>query len=225
MLRARGESRLLPAVDGGELRLSMTTEADARGVEELWRELHDQLLGFISRRVPRPEDAEDILQEVMLRIHRHGDDLAKVDRVTSWVYRITTNAIADHYRKPAFRELPSGEATDVPEPLETAPPAVSAELDAAELRAELSGCLRPFTARLPESYREAIELTDFQGISQVDAAGRLGLSVSGMKSRVQRGRGQLKDLLLDCCHIELDTRGGVAEYRSRNGSCATCGRR
>jgi RNA polymerase sigma-70 factor (ECF subfamily) len=202
----------------------MSAGADAPTVAELWRALHDQLFGFISRRVRRPEDAEDILQEVMLRIHRHGADLEEVDHVTSWVYRITSNAIADYYRKPARRELPLGEATDIPEPVATAPPVIWAEPDAAELRAELSGCLRPFTARLPESYREAIELTEFQGISQVEAAGRLGLSVSGMKARVQRGRGQLKDLLLDCCHIELDTRGGVADYRSRRGHCATCGR-
>jgi RNA polymerase sigma-70 factor (ECF subfamily) len=206
------------------LRLPMSTGADTPTVEEVWHELHDQLLGFISRRVRRPEDADDILQEVMLRIHRHGADLEGVDHVTSWVYRITSNAIVDYYRKPARRELPSGEATDIPEPVATAPPAVGAEPDAAELRAELSGCLRPFTARLPESYREAIELTEFQGISQVEAAGRLGLSVSGMKTRVQRGRGQLKDLLLDCCHVELDTRGGVADYRSKRGSCGTCGR-
>jgi RNA polymerase sigma-70 factor (ECF subfamily) len=202
----------------------MSAGADAPTVEEVWRELHDQLLGFISRRVRRPEDAEDILQEVMLRIHRHSADLEEVDRVTSWVYRITSNAIADHYRKPARRELASGEATDIPEPFATESLTAWPDPDAAEVRGELSGCLRPFTARLPESYREAIELTEFQGISQVEAATRLGLSVSGMKSRVQRGRRELKDLLLDCCHIELDTRGGVADYRSKRGSCATCGR-
>jgi RNA polymerase sigma-70 factor (ECF subfamily) len=202
----------------------MSTGADAPTVEGVWRELHDQLLGFISRRVRRPEDAEDILQEVMLRIHRHGADLEEVDRVTSWVYRITSNAIADYYRKPARRELASGEATDIPEPVATAEPAAWPEPEARELRAELSGCLRPFTTRLPESYREAIELTEFEGISQVEAARRLGLSVSGMKSRVQRGRRELKDLLLDCCHIELDTQGGVADYRTKRGSCSTCGR-
>jgi len=200
----------------------MSTAADAPTVEALWRELHDQLLGFISRRVRRPEDAEDILQEVMLRIHRHGGDLEEVDRITSWVYRISSNAIADYYRKPARRELPSGEATDIPEPVATASPTDWAEPDAAELRAELSGCLRPFTARLPDSYREAIELTELQGISQVEAAGRLGLSVSGMKTRVQRGRAQLKDLLLDCCHVELDRRGGITEYHARRGSCERC---
>jgi len=219
VLRAGGEGGVLRAVDGGRLRLPMSAGADAPTVEEVWRELHDQLLGFISRRVRRPEDGEDILQEVMLRIHRHGADLEEVDRVTSWVYRITSNAIADHYRKPARRELPSGEATEIPEPVAPAAPT-----EAGDLRAELSGCLRPFTARLPETYREAIELTEFEGVSQVEAASRLGLSVSGMKSRVQRGRRELKVLLLDCCHVELDARGGVADYRSKRGSCATCRR-
>ena len=224
MLRAGGEGGVLRAVDGGRLRLPMSAGADAPTVEEVWRELHDQLLGFISRRVRRPEDGEDILQEVMLRIHRHGADLEEVDRVTSWVYRITSNAIADHYRKPARRELPSGEATEIPEPVATSAPTAWPEPEAGDLGAELSGCLRPFTARLPETYREAIELTEFEGISQVEAASRLGLSVSGMKSRVQRGRRELKVLLLDCCHVELDARGGVADYRSKRGSCATCRR-
>ena len=224
MLRAGGEGGVLRAVDGGRLRLPMSAGADAPTVEEVWRELHDQLLGFISRRVRRPEDGEDILQEVMLRIHRHGADLEEVDRVTSWVYRITSNAIADHYRKPARRELPSGEATEIPEPVATSEPTAWPEPEAGDLGAELSGCLRPFTARLPETYREAIELTEFEGVSQVEAASRLGLSVSGMKSRVQRGRRELKVLLLDCCHVELDARGGVADYRSKRGSCATCRR-
>jgi DNA-directed RNA polymerase specialized sigma24 family protein len=97
--------------------------------------------------------------------------------------------------------------------------------DSAELRAELADCLAPLTARLPELYREALDVTEFQGITQAEAAGRLGLSVSGMKARVQRGRAQLKDLLLDCCDVELDRRRGVTAYRSKRGSCATCGRR
>lgn len=202
----------------------MSEAVDARPVEAVWRELHDRLLGFIARRVRAPEDAEDILQEVMLRIHRHSGDLEHADRVASWVYRIAANSIADHYRRPARRELPSGQATDVPEPVGAPPVTAGTETDAAEPRAELAGCIAPLIARLPDTYREALEITEFESISQTEAAVRLGLSVSGMKSRVQRGRGQLKDLLLDCCHIEVDARGGVTDYRSRRGSCETCGR-
>jgi RNA polymerase sigma-70 factor (ECF subfamily) len=197
----------------------MSEAVSASTVEAVWYEFHDRLLTFVERRVRAPEDAEDILQDVMLRLHRHSGDLEHADRVVGWVYRVASNAIADHYRKPARREMP---AADVPE-FEVGDE--TTEPDAAELRTELSSCLAPLIARLPGSYREAIELTELQGISQVQAAERLGLSVSGMKTRVQRGRRQLKDLLLDCCHVETDSSGRVIAYSSRRGSCATCGRR
>ena len=191
------------------------------GAEAVWVELHDRLLGFIARRVRSREDAEDILQEVMLRIHRHSGDLEHTDRVAGWVYRIATNSIADHYRRPARRELPTGHAADVPD-ADAAAPETWARPEPGELRAELAACLAPLTARLPTIYRAALEITEFQEISQVDAAAQLGLSVSGMKARVQRGRRQLKVLLLDCCQVDLDSRGGVTAYRAKRGSCADC---
>jgi RNA polymerase sigma-70 factor (ECF subfamily) len=100
---------------------------------------------------------------------------------------------------------------------------VADEPDTAELRGELARCLTPLVERLPASYREALVLTEVEGATQAEAAARLGLSVSGMKTRVQRARGRLKDLLLDCCHVELDRRRGVTGYRSRRGPCE-CGR-
>ena len=201
----------------------MNGTAVAGGVEAAWRELHDELLGFIARRVRTREDAEDILQEVMLRIHRSSGELERVERVTAWIYRIASNAIVDYYRKPARRELPAGWQADVEAPGESESAWVADEPDTAELRGELARCLSPLVERLPASYRQALVLTELEGLTQAEAAARLGLSVSGMKTRVQRGRGRLKELLLDCCHVELDRRGGVTGYRSRRGPCA-CGR-
>jgi RNA polymerase sigma-70 factor (ECF subfamily) len=204
------------------MRLQMSGTAVAGGVEGAWRELHDQLLGFIARRVRTREDAEDILQEVMLRIHRSSGELEHVERVTGWIYRIASNAIVDYYRRPARRELPAGWQADVEEPGE--PESVADEPETAELRGELARCLTPLVERLPASYRQALVLTEVEGATQAEAAARLGLSVSGLKTRVQRARGRLKDLLLDCCHVELDRRRGVTGYRSRRGPCE-CGRR
>src|SRR5687767_3378544 len=194
------------------MRLQMSGTAVAGGVEAAWRELHEQLLGFIARRVRTREDAEDILQEVMLRIHRSSGELERVERVTGWIYRIAGNAIVEYYRKPARRELPAGWQADVEEPGESE--LVADEPDTAELRGELARCLKPLVERLPASYRQALVLTELEGVTQAEAASRLGLSVSGMKTRVQRARGRLKDLLLDCCHVELDRRRGVTGYRS-----------
>jgi RNA polymerase sigma-70 factor, ECF subfamily len=225
VLRTRGKGGLLRAHDGRGLRLPMSTAVSTPTAEGVWLDLHDRLRRFIARRVRSPQDAEDILQDVMLRIHRHRGDLEHADRVASWVYRIAANSIADHYRRPARRELASGQATDIAEPAGAAAATALAEPDSAELRAELADCLAPLTARLPQRYREALDVTEFQGMTQTAAARRMGLSVSGMKARVQRGREQLRDLLLDCCDVELDRRGGVTAYRSKRGSCATCGRR
>ena len=201
----------------------MSGTVAAGGVEAAWRELHDQLLGFIARRVRTREDAEDILQEVMLRIHRSSRELAHVEHVTGWIYRIASNAIVDYYRKPARRELPAGWQLDQEAPGGSEPPPVAAEPDTAELRGELARCLAPLIERLPASDRQALVLTELEGVTQAEAATQLGLSVSGMKTRVQRARGRLKDLLLDCCHVELDRRRGVTGYRPRRGPCG-CGR-
>ena len=89
----------------------MTAGADPVVV---WRELRGPLAGFVARRVSDPHDAEDVLQEIMLRIHRHGDELESADRVAAWVHRIARNAIVDHYRRRAARpELPTGAADDL----------------------------------------------------------------------------------------------------------------
>ena len=127
----------------------MSGTAIAGGAEAIWRDFHDELLGFIARRVRTREDAEDILQEVMLRIHRSSGALEHADRVTGWIYRIASNAIIDHYRRPARRELVTGEHMEVPEPYDAASPPVADESSTPELRAELSRCLRPLIERLP----------------------------------------------------------------------------
>ena len=183
------------------------------GAETVWRDFHARLLSFIARRVRDRDSAEDILQEVMLRIHRHAGELERSSAVGAWVHQITRNAIADHYRKASGRrERPSGIDLDRQQPL-------LPEDAAGELRGELAACLRPLLERLPARHREALTLTEIEGLTQATAAAQLGLSTSGMKSRVQRGRAELKELLTDCCEIELDRRGGVSSYRPLGGSC------
>jgi RNA polymerase sigma-70 factor (ECF subfamily) len=219
-LRAGG---LLEAVDGGRMHTSMRSAALTRTADVASDEMRDRLLAFIARRVRTQEDAEDVLQEVMLRIHRHSGELQHADRVGGWIYRIASNAIVDHYRRPSRREVPSGEGSDVPEPEVADAAAVSGHAGTEELRRELAGCLAPLIEQLPAIYREALELTELAGITQTEAAARLGISVSGMKARVQRARAQLKEQLLDCCHVQLDARRRVTDVQSRGVTCGTCG--
>lgn len=181
--------------------------------EAIWQDFHGRLLGFITRRVADRDSAEDILQDVMLRIHRHAADLEHAPAVGAWVHQIARNAIADHYRRaPVRRERPAGidfDRQEQPVPEQTP----------SEPRSELAECLGPLLKRLPAIHREALTLTELEGLTQASAAARLGLSTSGMKSRVQRARAQLRQLLVACCEIDLDRRGDISSYRSRRGPC------
>jgi RNA polymerase sigma-70 factor, ECF subfamily len=196
--------------------------------EGIWYEFHDQLHAFIARRVDNEADGEDILQNVFLRVHRKLGTLNRADRLASWLYQVTRNAIADYYRAPERRrEIP----TDFTLETEADRDGVQENsgidlLDSDEQRAkaveELAGCLRPMTQRLPAHYRDAISVVELEGLTQREAAERLGLSVSGMKSRVQRGRQMLKRMLQECCQIHLGPDGRIAEYECQASSCGHC---
>lgn len=191
---------------------------------DIWLQVPHGLRAFIARRVVNDAEVEDILQEVFLRMHRRLDSLKDPRRLVSWVFQITRHAIADYYRVPERqREVPAGLAADMDAahslPLGhlTRPSA-----DSGQLREELAACLRPMIERLSSQYREAVTLVELEGLTQNAAAKRLGLSVSGMKSRVQRGRRQLKRMLEECCVIHLDRRRSVAEYAVRDPQCNPC---
>ena len=224
MLRdGRAAAVRLPVTTSNQEEPSIDRSSEAQ--EELvaiWQELHDRLRAFIAPRVADQADVDDILQEVFLRIHRHLDSLDRVDRLHAWVYQITRNAISDHYRAPSLRrEVPAGGPAEL-EDLDAWTPPAGEEADSPELR-ELSTCLGPMIERLPATYRQAIQLTEIDGVRQNVAAELLGVSVSGMKSRVQRARQQLREMVLACCHIELDQRGGIIDYRLLPGqSCERC---
>jgi RNA polymerase sigma-70 factor (ECF subfamily) len=177
--------------------------------EQLWETFSHPLHQFILRRVPDPHSAEDILQDVFLKIHTHIDTLRTQERLTSWIYQITRNAIADYYRA----QRPTAELA------ETLP--VADELADNDVVHELSPCVAAMVAALPEAYREALRLTEYQGISQKALGERLGISFSGAKSRVQRARAKVKEQLLDCCHFQFDRVGRIIDYQSRRDCCAS----
>ena len=184
--------------------------------EAIWREFHERLRAFISRRAPQSADVDDILQEVFVRIHRNLSALRQRDRLPAWIFQITRNAIADHFRSDPRQTEAFSDDFDP-----AAPPTVGDE-DLQRL-SELSTCIEPMIAALPEPYREALVMTDLNGLTQREAADRSGLSFSGMKSRVQRARQQLKEVLLECCRIELDRRGGIVDYAPRDDGKSPCG--
>ena len=188
---------------------------NAAETEALWRAFSKRLRAFVLRRVHEAQDADDILQEVFVRIHRSLGSLRQKDNLPAWLFQITRNAVADHYRSRREPGQPLDAGFD-------APAAASQDRDTG--LSELSACLTPMIAALPERYRDALVMTALNGLSQQEAANRLGVSLSGAKSRVQRGRKQIKDMLQACCRVELDRLGGVVDFAPRgNGGCRYCG--
>lgn len=168
-----------------------------------WDALRAELHRFVARRLAGP-DAEDVVQEALVRIHRGLPAVREQGAVIGWLYQVTRNTLADHLRG----TRPSDELTDDHD--------AGAPIDVDDVAfGRLAACVAPFVAMLPEHYREAIELVELRGLSQVDAAATFGIPVSTMKSRVQRGRRELRELLEQCCKIAVDARGHVVDVTPR----------
>jgi RNA polymerase sigma-70 factor (ECF subfamily) len=185
----------------------MVVETRTTPIDELWGRLRSQLLAYVASRSRSQQDAEDIVQDVFLRMHVALERGDAIERLDGWMFAIARNAVIDAHRR--TRPVP-----EVAEP---------SSQDDEELRATLAQCVGPFVDRLPAPYAEAVRWTDVEGLSQTDAAKRAGISVSGMKSRVQRGRQRLRALLDECCRFDIDCRGKVFEFESRKDpGCSSC---
>jgi RNA polymerase sigma-70 factor (ECF subfamily) len=171
-----------------------------------------RLRPFIARRVASTE-IDDVMQDVFIRMQRGLAALRDEERFTSWLFQIARSSVAEHLRARARHPLPDDDATP-----EVAEPETDDDREAAR---ELAGCVTMFVAQLPSPYREAVTLVELEGLTVREAAELAGISISGMKSRVQRGREQLRVLFDACCEIAVDARGKPTDYTPRR-SCGTC---
>lgn len=180
--------------------------------DSVWSQLSGDLWWFIRRRVPDDHVADDLRQETFLRIHRSIDSLSEADRLAAWVYRIARNVVHDHYRR-GSGDAGLGDHEPCDEPVD---PLV-------ELRSAASGWLGEFVAQLPDAYRDAVRLAEFEGRTAPEVADRLGLSLTATKTRIRRGRLLLRKRLDECCRFEIDRRGNVMDYERRNrDDCRNC---
>ena len=170
------------------------TERQKVNSERLWAQFAADLRRFLRRRLPDDAAADDLLQETFLRIHRKQDELKNDRSSKAWVYQIARNLVIDYYRREEKRPVEEIEplADDFGGP---AVPAV-------EIQRQIIEWLRTAIDELPEIYREATRLSALDGISQQAIGERLQLSREATKSRIRRGREQLKLALNACCSFE-----------------------
>ncbi len=176
-------------------------------VLEIWEEFHDKLKAYALSKLKNEDDTNDLLQEVFIKIHSNLEKIETSENSKYYLIAIVRNAINDFYR---HRQINENEEFLIDKPQES-------EDRLNEIVANF--CVGPLIKKLPEKYKEALLLSDIAGIPQKELAEQLGMSYTGLKSRVQRGRTKLKDLILGCCKFENDKYGNLVDVGSDCSGC------
>ena len=169
-----------------------------------WDSLYKELVTFVQRKVRDKPVAEDIVQDVFIKVHTKSSQLKEADKISAWIFQITRNAVADHFRNNS-RSI---------EPVN-----VNWESDYQELNDCVARCLKVLMNTLPDKYRVPLELTEIENLSQYELAERLDISYSGARSRVQRARKMLKEKIDELYLIKTDTYGNVIVCEDRVPCC------
>lgn len=193
-------------------------EARDANAGSLWERFHRELFAFLRARVGSEAAAQDILQNAFLRAHKHLSSGEPPENPRAWLYQIVRNLIIDAHRRGARDAAIAEAVAQESEAPDTIDPPASIEEDAF---AAVARALPMFIDALDGPHRDALYMTEIEGLTQAEAAERAGLSLSGMKSRVQRGRKRIFDSLQRCCEFELDGRGRMiaCEPRAADKDC------
>jgi RNA polymerase sigma-70 factor (ECF subfamily) len=176
-----------------------------QNIAALWRGLQV----FIRARLSDPSLADDLTQEVFVKALRSLSDGKEIQRLDAWMYQVARTTIVDHYRGKSEHHLPLDE--DFPELVS----------EVANEHQQLAGCLEPFIERLPEKYKKTLIEVDLKHSPLKALAKKEGISISAVKSRAARGRKMLKELVMECCHVEMEN-GLVSDYYRQNKRKSCC---
>jgi RNA polymerase sigma-70 factor, ECF subfamily len=169
-------------------------------VPKFWLEYKDMVYSYILKHTKDNDLAQDLTQEVLLKVYRFCLSRSGVKNERSWLFEIARNTIMDHYRK----QTVSCEAL---EKSDESPATV-------DVYKSMADYIQPLLDGLPEMYRHPLQL-DLEGIGQKEIALRLGLELPTAKSRVQRARKLMKELLFECLYLDLDADGKVTGFASK----------
>ncbi len=175
-------------------------------IPDIWKEFHEKLFNFIRSKVRSNEDAEDILQNVFIKIHNNIDTLKSRDKLTSWVYQVARNTINDCYRT-CYKV----DQSELDENMD-----IISELDEKNLNHEVSRSINTLRDELSSEHKEVLTLYEEGGLKHREIALTLGISENTSKSRLKRAKVKLKEVVDNCCIFEIDAYGNVVDYIRRN---------
>lgn len=180
-----------------------------KDVTNIWTNFNKELKGFIYNKTRNSADTDDILQEVFVKIIRNIDKVNQSENLRQYLYGMVRNTLNDYFKNQKI----FSDKTDIQEQF--------SEIEDNSLNETIAECcIKPFINKLPDNYKQALLMTEFQHISQKELAEKLNISYSGAKSRVQRGKEKLKELILNCCAYQNDKYGNLIDTEDRNCGCS-----
>jgi len=178
-------------------------------IESIWSEYRSSIKSFLHSKVSNTTEVDDLLQEVLIKSYDNLHSINKESSIKAWLFTIANNTIIDFYRKnDRYRDLEEDDLWYTEGDI--------------NIKQELTQCVEPFLDALPEDSARLLRVIDLEGKSQKEHAKDLGISYSTLKSRVQKGRVQLRKLFDECCHFELDRFGNLTEFNKKSNSCKKC---
>ena len=177
--------------------------------EEIWSEYRASLKSFLHSKVSSPDEVDDLLQEILIKVYQNLSTVKSESSIQSWLFQIANYTIIDFYRqraklnKLASEELWYSETND-------------------EIKQSLSQCVIPFINALSLENAELLTAIDLKGQSQISYAKEHNISYSTLKSRVQKARKELRKLFEDCCHFTFDRSGNIADFEQKSRNCPNC---
>lgn len=178
-------------------------------VEEVWSEYQNSLKAFLYKNVSNPSDAEDLLQDILIKTYQNIDKVKEAKKIKSWLFQIANHAIIDFYRK-------QGTASKICDHK------LWYEKDETNLFEQLSQCTAPFIKGLPNDEAELLTAIELEGISQKEYAALHGIKYSTLKSRVKKSRQSLYHLFSKCCDFSINAKGDLVDYSVKHKNCSTC---
>ena len=177
----------------------------AATIETVWNDYRHTLKRFLLSKISSPEDADDLLQVILLKVHQNLDQLDDVSKIKSWLFTLSNNTVTDFYRHRATRKHP--DARDL-------------WYEEEESEQGLADCVQPFIDQLDPESRHLLKQIDIEGKSQKHVAEEMSIPYTTLKSRVAKARAELKRQFTSCCEIQLDASGKAMIVEEKG--CASC---
>ena len=192
-------------------------------LSQIYQAYHGKVIAYATKLLGR-EGAEDVSQEVFIKIGRSLGTLADPSKLTSWIYAITLNTVRDAARKRSSRPdrlsgaHDSGHGDEEGEaPMSRVPDTVSRTPEEIAIKNEMVACYLDYVKQLPRNHYVVYVLSEFEHLSNEDIARRLSLSLGTVKIRLHRARARLHEELRRHCQCYYNDRGELMGEPKKSG--------